>query len=313
MSHALVYDLDDFSVIAKVVLRAGKAVVDEGELPDDIVDRPIWVSEGNVWLQLTPADGETWLRQWAETLDGRIAGVLVADALPQAPLKRHYPGGHDHDQSKHGKGGGAEAKTDWASTKQSLNPENDVFAWMPGVALREALAAAELTQAEKDALLSYQRGSYSLNSVLRHGRTSDWEGQADKPEDLARIHDLADVIESTIQEKGLVVDKPQFVWRGVDGPSFTGLSTGFKRLIGKVVEDEGFLSTIPYQHGIDRFGTIDLRIKVLDGTRYIELTGDSEGTEWLFPRGSRLYIEDYFPRTSTRRPTFYVTLLRPKT
>lgn len=85
------------------------------------------------------------------------------------------------------------------------------------------------------------------------------------------------------------------VWRGVDGQSFSGRPSGYAKLIDKVVEDKGFLSTTPSspQRGHE-FGSVDIQIKVPPGTKYIELTGDSEGTEYLFNRGSKLHIDDYY-------------------
>lgn len=208
------------------------------------------------------------------------------------------------DEAKHPRDDyGKFTEKDWSKEWQSLNPGNDFFAFMPGIALRSARAGAELTQEEKDALLAYQRGSYDINKMLR----GNPYGQP-TPEEIARLQAKANTIAAVIREKGLKTER-EYVWRGVDGQSFTGLSTGFKRLIGKVIEDKGFLSTVPTKDERHVFGTIDLRIRVPAGTKFVELTGDSEGTEWLFPPGARLMVDDYFPRESSRRPVFEVTML----
>lgn len=208
-----------------------------------------------------------------------------------------------------------EEKQPWPARFQELNPANNVFSFMPGIALRAAQANAELTQTQKDALLGYQRDSTYLNNVLRYGSTAGKWADAggfhlpDKPEQLAMYAERAKQIDEAIRTKGITSDKDEVVWRGVDGPSFAGRQSGFAKLVGSVIEDKGFLSTLPYKYGTEKFGPTDIRITVPAGTPHIELTGDSEGTEYLFATGSKLRIDEYYPRNYGSRPTFETTML----
>jgi len=131
----------------------------------------------------------------------------------------------------------------------------------------------------------------------------------DDPKDIAEYRDRAKVIDATIRDKGITDDKDRVVYRGVNGQSFTGRSSGFKNLVGSVIEGKGFLSTMPWNSGTEKFGSADLRITVPAGTPRVELYGDSEGTEYLYGSGSKLRIDEYFPRDYGSRPTFYATLV----
>jgi len=220
-------------------------------------------------------------------------------------------------------GGTAPSGKPWTETFQGLLPEAQQEAqkkmamFMPHLAVREARAGAELKADEKEALAGYQRDSTGLNNFLRSGANpaanpDDYRYQ--NPASAARARQAyekqAATLDETIKSKGLEYKNERPVWRGVDGQSFTGRHSGFAKLVGSVIEDKGFLSTTPSGRSASKFGTIDLRLTIPPGSRYVELTGEREGTEYLFGRDSKLRIDAYYPRDDVgNRAAMYATLL----
>lgn len=78
MSAALLFDLNDMDTpFARIRVVAGKVVVEEGEVPDDVLEKPVVVGDA----VLTPlVNGDIWLQAWAESFNGVIAGVFDPEA-----------------------------------------------------------------------------------------------------------------------------------------------------------------------------------------------------------------------------------------
>ena len=101
MSGTVVFvDLTSKERLGSMGVVEGKSVILDGWVPSDALDYRVRIGAD----LLTSADGEKWLYALALRWSGDPVGIYVPPAgEPMVEDARHYPGGHGHDQTKHGK------------------------------------------------------------------------------------------------------------------------------------------------------------------------------------------------------------------